>query len=63
MVLSAADYLDDETILQKLPFITIDEVATILAKKNEENMDRFEPVEKIEEVVEEPVEDVEEIEE
>lgn len=42
MVLSAADYLDDETVLQKLPFITIDEVATILAKKNEENMDRFE---------------------
>ena len=42
MVLSAADYLDDETVLQKLPFITVDEVATILAKKNEENMDRFE---------------------
>lgn len=42
MVLSAAEYLDDETILQKLPFITIDEIASILAKKNEENMDRFE---------------------
>lgn len=42
MVLSAADYLDDETILQKLPFITIDEIASILAKKNQENADRFE---------------------
>lgn len=42
MVLSAAEYLDDETILQKLPFITIDEIASILAKKNLENTDRFE---------------------
>lgn len=36
MVLSAAQYLDDETILQKLPFITVDEVQSILAKKDEE---------------------------
>lgn len=42
MVLSAAEYLDDETILQKLPFITVDEIYSILAKKEQENTDRFE---------------------
>ena len=41
MILAAADYLDDETILKKLPFITIDEVAAILARKDAENADRF----------------------
>ena len=42
MVLSAAEYLDDETILNKLPFITVDEVAKILAAKDEEADDRYE---------------------
>lgn len=42
MVLSAADYLDDETILNKLPFISVDEVAEILARKDEEIDDQFE---------------------
>lgn len=41
MILSAAEYLDDETILQKLPFISVDEVAQILAKKDAENNDRY----------------------
>lgn len=41
MVLSAADYLDAETILQKLPFITVDEVAEIMAKKDQEAADTF----------------------
>jgi len=41
MVLSAADYLDDETVLKKLPWITVDEVAKILAKKDEEQEERF----------------------
>lgn len=41
MILSAADYLDDETVLKKLPFITIDEVAAILAKKDVEDADTF----------------------
>lgn len=41
MVLSAADYLDAETILQKLPFITVDEVAAILARKDKESADTF----------------------
>lgn len=42
MILSAADYLDDETILQKLPFITVDEISGILAKKTQSEMERYE---------------------
>ncbi len=42
MILSAADYLDDETILSKLPFITVDEVSKIMSNKQQENYDRFE---------------------
>lgn len=42
MILSVADYLDEETLLNKLPFITVDEVANILAKKQTEDMDKFE---------------------
>ena len=41
MILSAADYLDAETILQKLPFVTVDEVAAILARKDQEAADTF----------------------
>lgn len=36
MVLLAAQYLDEETVLKKLPFITVDEVPEILAKKDAE---------------------------
>ena len=36
MVLLAAQYLDDETVLKKLPFISVDEVQEILAKKDAE---------------------------
>lgn len=42
MVLLAADHLDDETLLKKLPFITVDEVTNILAKKQGEDVDKFE---------------------
>lgn len=42
MILSAAEYLDEETVLKKLPFITVDEVMEILNRKNEESTDRFE---------------------
>lgn len=42
MILQSADYLDDETILQKLPFIEVDEVSTILAKRDLESQSRFE---------------------
>ena len=41
MVLSAADYLDEETVLNHLPFITVDEVQDILARKDSEDMERF----------------------
>lgn len=40
MVLMEATYLDEETILRKLPNITIDEVQEILAKKDGEDMER-----------------------
>lgn len=39
MVLLAAQYLDDETVLQKLPFISVDEVANIMARKDAETGD------------------------
>jgi hypothetical protein len=42
MIISAAEYLDDQTILDKLPWITVDEVDDILARKDGETMDRFE---------------------
>ena len=38
MVMLAANYLDDKTVLDKLPFITVDEVDTILARKGSEEM-------------------------
>lgn len=41
MVMLAADKLDDETILNKLPFITVDEVRNILEKKDVDNNNRF----------------------
>ena len=42
MVMLAANYMDDQTILEKLPFITVDEVDGILARKDGETFDRFE---------------------
>ena len=41
MVLSAAQYLDDETILNLLPFLNIDQVDTILEKRDAEELNRF----------------------
>lgn len=41
MVLSAAEYLDEETVLKKLPFITVDEVKDILKKMIEEQENRY----------------------
>ena len=34
-IISAANYLDDQTILNKLPFITVDEVEEILARRDQ----------------------------
>ena len=41
MILSAAQYLDDETILNHLPFLNIDEVDEILKRVDEEELDRM----------------------
>ena len=40
MVMLEAEYLDAETILKKLPNITVDEISKILAKRDEEDMAR-----------------------
>lgn len=42
VVLSSAQYLDDETILKHLPFLNIDEVDSILTKLDAEEYNRFE---------------------
>lgn len=48
MVLLAANYLDDETILNKLPWLTQEEVAEILKRKAAEDIERsFEPSEMV----------------
>lgn len=41
MVLAAAQYLDDETILKHLPFLNIDEIDEILERKEKEEAERF----------------------
>lgn len=42
MILSASEYLDSETILNKLPFITVDEVSEIMARKDAEMEEQME---------------------
>lgn len=49
MVMLAAQYLDDQTILEKLPFITVDEVDDILARKDAGIDSRFAEEEETEE--------------
>ena len=41
MVMLAADYLDDRTLLEKLPFITVDELDGILARKGSADQSTF----------------------
>lgn len=59
MIMMAAQYLDDETLLKKLPFVTIDEVDGILARKGLESEERFgeEEEEKEKEAEEQPAEE------
>lgn len=45
MILSAANYLDDETVLKYLPFLNVDEIKDILRKKDKEESNRFKDVE------------------
>ncbi len=51
MVMMAANYLDDETVIRKLPFITPDEVDSILARKLANDTSAFEPEEPEEEEI------------
>lgn len=46
MVLAAAQYLDDETILKHLPFLNIDEIDEILLRRDKEEADRYAEMEK-----------------
>lgn len=57
MVLQAAQYLDEETMLNKLPFITPDEVSAILRRRDAEDMTRFNTVQEATEEPEEAPED------
>lgn len=57
MVLSAANYLDDETVLKHLPWISVDEIKDIMDKKDTENAERFEAVKPPEEEQEETPEE------
>lgn len=41
MVIMAAEYLDDETLLKKLPWLTPEDVETIAEKKNADELSRF----------------------
>lgn len=41
MVLLAASYLDDETILSKLPWLTQEEIVNILKRKSAEELERY----------------------
>ena len=41
MVVSAAQYLDEQTVLEKLPFVTVDEVDAILDRKDADSYNRF----------------------
>ena len=58
MIMMAANYLDDETIVRKLPFITPDEADAILARKTASDQDAFEAEEPEEEEQEEAPEEV-----
>ena len=52
MVLMAAQYLDDETLLSKLPWLTSEEIKKILKRKDAESVERFSaPIGEPEEVV------------
>ena len=44
MVLSSAGVLDDETIIKHLPFLSVDEIDTVLQRKAEEEYNRVAPV-------------------
>lgn len=50
MVLSAANYLDSETVLKHLPFLSPDEIEDIMSAKQAEEMERFQQAVTMQEV-------------
>lgn len=61
MVLSASEYLDAETVLNKLPFITVDEVSEIMVRKDRETASQMDDI--TAEDLEEPIGETEPTEE
>lgn len=61
MVMLAANYLDDETVIRKLPFITPDEVESILVRKEANDQSFVEPDVAEEEETEEETEEEAEV--
>jgi hypothetical protein len=59
MLMMEAPYLDEETILSKLPNITVDEVEEIMKRKDSEDMDRFMQTDGADSTEEEPEEEAE----
>ena len=45
MILLAANYLDEDTIIEKLPFLSNDEVEIVKNKRSAEDLNRFRPTE------------------
>ena len=59
MILQASNYLDDETVLKHLPFLSPDEIETILKNKEKEESERFSVNENIQDETDEENEEVE----
>ena len=59
MILQASNYLDDETVLKHLPFLSPDEIETILKNKEKEEAERFSVNENIQDETDEENEEVE----
>ena len=59
MILQASNYIDDETVLKHLPFLSPDEIETILKNKEKEEAERFSVNENIQDETDEENEEVE----
>lgn len=59
MLMMEAPYLDEETLISKLPNITVDEVKEIMKRKDSEDMDRFMQTDDADSTEEEPEEEAE----
>lgn len=57
MVINSADFLDEQTILEKLPFLTPDEVQQVMARKKEEAGETFTTEEETEEETKKVIEE------